>query len=145
MSVKPSCEAYPVNSMMTFPPNWGRRRIDELRVAVYSGVVGFIFLTTPEVLLPYPTAFGGPDRAWLIGLCMMSVATAHSAALWLNGANAALSRLIRGLACLAHACIILTFGWGFLGVGAYWGAASMGLVLVLIWSALYRVACPGAR
>lgn len=130
---------------VSFPPAWGRRRVDEARVALYSGVVGGIFMAFPKVLDSYPTVLGGSQGAWLLGTLMMAAATAHVMALWINGSNPPLSRLIRMLACIGHASILLTFLTVFIMVGSYWGAASMGLVLSLLYSAMYRVAFPEAK
>jgi len=126
-----------------FPINMDYRRACEILITANSSLVGALFITVPETLSSnIYDPIGGAAMAPVLGITLMIVAFLHSVALWLNGHRRKPSRSVRTIACFLHFILMSFFAYGFVSSGAFWGALSMLMVLVMIYFALHRAFNP---
>ena len=104
----------------------------EFCLALYTLAVGASFLlrdgfVDSVVYLPWKE---GGITSW--GVALSLVATAHVTALWLNGRNHHISRLVRAVACSCHFFIAAQFAVFFVEGAAQWGAYTMAFLVAVL-------------
>ncbi|MEM1149031.1 MAG: hypothetical protein AAGI03_00530 [Pseudomonadota bacterium] len=118
--------------MYFFPRHWDRRKVSEVRVAIYLAIVASMFWVWPGALsAPVYDPFRDvmPAEGWA-GI-MMIVCLLHMFAVFMNGRVPAMSTGVRLAACTLHLGMALTFAGLFAVSGAYWGTITY--VVIVAW------------
>lgn len=101
----------------------------EAVISAYLLALGGMFIAIPEMLAS-PVYAGWREAGvatW--GIILIVIGAAHVTALWWNGRNKTISRMIRFIACTMHLYACLAFASLFVSGGALWGALTFGFLM----------------
>ena len=104
---------------------------------LYFFVTGCLFIAVPSTLNAPIYAHWSILSAREWGTVLLIICALHTSALWWNGRNALISRVMRASALIGYSYISILWGLNFVLAGAYWGAVLFWVLLPVLCSSIY--------